>query len=217
MEYCLSVKRKHTSTLEKWAYTDGTVYYLDRTAVEKESSKRRALGAHVWRRADNRDALYEDCIGPSNYGKGQGVPVKVWGMLACGVLHVHVLDHGESMDKHVYSELIEDFFGDWCGNCEHLVCDFERCLRSDEALHALSKTCLKLVPDYPRCSQDFNAIENAWAILRERLDETVPVHLESRDEFIKRLNTAVRLGYKLVEDDCRPYTQFRMTILETRD
>jgi hypothetical protein len=43
-----------------------------------------------------------------------------------------------------------------------------------------------------KCSQDPNSIENAWAILRERLDETQPVTLESRGEFVKRLFAAVR-------------------------
>ena len=41
-------------------------------------------------------------------------------------------------------------------------------------------------------SQDFNAIENAWAIVKERLDQTMPTELESRDVFIKRLKAAVR-------------------------
>ena len=49
---------------------------------------------------------------------------------------------------------------------------------------------------YPRSSQDFNAIENAWAILKERLDETVPVNLESREDFVKRLKAAVRWANK---------------------
>ena len=60
-----------------------------------------------------------------------------------------------------------------------------------DAVLALETAGLKLV-DFPKCSQDFNAIENAWAILRERLDETQPVALESREEFVKRLFAAVR-------------------------
>ena len=58
------------------------------------------------------------------------------------------------------------------------------------------KPSLKLVDGYPRSSQDFNAIENAWAILKERLDETVPVNLESREDFVKRLKAAVRWANK---------------------
>ena len=169
------------------------MFYLDRTDDEHEHSKRRALGTHVWRRSDNKDALYEDCIGPSSYSKGQGIPFKVWGMLACGVLHIHVLAEGESMDKHVYSDLVENKFEEWCGSCEHLVCDYERCLRSEEALISLRKaTNLKLVEDYPKTSQDFNAIENAWATLKKRLDHTMPVKLELKEDFVKRLHNVVR-------------------------
>ena len=135
--------------------------------------------------------MYQDCLGPSSYSKGQGIPVKVWGLLACGVLHIHVLDHGVSMDRYVYAELVEDKFDQWRGNCEHVVCDHERCLRTEDAVLALETAGLKLV-DFPKCSQDFNAIENAWAILRERLDETQPVALESREEFVKRFFAAVR-------------------------
>ena len=191
VKYCLAVKRKHQSTLDRYAYTDGTLWYLDRTKSEAEESKQRALGTHVWRRADNADAMYHECLGPSCYNKGQGIPVRVWGMLACGGLYVHVLDEGQAMNEDVYVELIEDKFDDWCGNCEYLVCDYERCLRSSSSLHALGKTPLKLVDGYPKVSQDFNAIENAWAIMKERLAETQPTTLEGREDFIKRLHAAV--------------------------
>ena len=77
--YCRAVKRKQVSTLQKWWYTDGIVFYLDRTEDESESSQRAAFGTRVWRRSDNRDAMIQDCIGFSSYNKGQGVPVRVWG------------------------------------------------------------------------------------------------------------------------------------------
>ena len=93
------------------------------------------------------------------------------------------------MDTVLYTELIEDKFDSWRGNCEHLVCDFER---SEEAVQALRKVDLKLVEGYPKVSQDFNAMENAWKIVRDRLDETMPVKLEARADFIKRLKAAVR-------------------------
>ena len=51
---------------------------------------------------------------------------------------------------------------------------------------------LKLVEGYPKVSQDFNAIENAWGILKQRMLETLPTHLESREGFIRRLRAAVR-------------------------
>ena len=95
-------------------------------------------------------------------------------MLAMGVLHIHILEEGESMNQLVYAELIEDKFEDWCGNCECLVCDYESCLRSDTALHALSKTSLRLLDPYSVSSQDFNAMENAWGDLAT--PEPYPAH-----------------------------------------
>ena len=89
-------------------------------------------------------------------------------------------------------DTIEDKFEEWMGNCEQLVCDYEGCLRSDAAVHALEKINLPSVEDYPVSSQDFNAMENVWAILKQRLDETVPKALESREDFVKRLKSAVQ-------------------------
>ena len=95
------------------------------------------------------------------------------------------------MNTDLYVDLVEDKFEEWVGNCEHLVCDFERLLHSDLALMTLEKIGVKLVEDYPVSSQDFNAIENVWKELKQRLDVTMPVKLESRDEFIERLKVAV--------------------------
>ena len=206
VKYCHGVKRKHEATLLKWAYTDGTVYYLDRSEAEHANTVRRALGSHVWRKSDNSDAMYEECIGPSAYNKGQGMPVRVWGMLAGGKINIHILEEGEVMDTLLYVELIEDMFPLWRANCEHLVCDFESCIRSSQAVRALQKIDLPLVDDYPPVSQDFNAIENAWAILKERLDETVPISLESRDDFIIRLRAAVQWANRTRSDQLEYYS-----------
>ena len=88
---------------------------MDRTEDEAEHSQRRALGTHVWRKSENEDAIHQDCIGPSSCSKAQGIPVKIWGMLACGVLHIHILDEGENMDTTNYVELIEDELDEWMG------------------------------------------------------------------------------------------------------
>ena len=191
VQYCQAVKRKRTTTLESWAYTDGTVYYLDRTEAEFEESGVAALGPFVYRRTDRRDAMFQDCLGPSSYRKGQGSPVRVWGMLACGRLHIHILDEGEVMNQDLFVDLVEDKFERWAGNCCYLVQDFERCLRTELSVAAIRKAGLELVDGYPRCSQDFNAIENCWHILKERLDETIPKQRETREAFIKRLRGAV--------------------------
>ena len=189
--YCDMVKRMHQSTLDRWAFTDGTVFYMDRTGEEHEHSQRAALGPMVWKQKDGGDALYADCVGPSKYKKAQGRPVRVWGMLSEGTLKIEVLAEGDVMNKELYSHLVDDKFSDWLGVCDYLVQDFEACLRSDEALEAFDRVGVKLVPGYPRVSQDFNAIENAWFLLRQRLDETMPKAMETRDDFIGRLNQAV--------------------------
>ena len=69
--------------------------------------------------------------------------------------------------------------------------DFERCLRCPGPLAAFAKLSVGLGADYPRCSQDLNAIENARAMLRDRLFETMPAHAQSRADFIARLRHAV--------------------------
>ena len=65
--YCQKVLLMHNQTLLQWAYTDGTVFYLDRTAAENEETQMAALGSFVWRHTDHRDALFQECLGPSTY------------------------------------------------------------------------------------------------------------------------------------------------------
>ena len=122
----------------------------------------------------------------------KGEAVRVWGLLANGLLFIHVLDKGDVMNSEIYSEIVEDMFPDWLGPCEYLVQDFERALRTQASRDAIKRSGLKLVERFPTSSQDLNAIENIWRLLRERLYETMPTTLESRDGFVKRLRAAVR-------------------------
>ena len=75
--------------------------------------------------ATGHDGLYEECVGPSAYWKSQGTSVRVWGLLAAGILFITVLPEGEVMNQYVCSVLIEGYFEDLSGNCEYLVCDYE--------------------------------------------------------------------------------------------
>ena len=192
LAYCRSTIRKHEASLALWGYSDGTVFYLDRTREENEDSQVAALGTHVWRRADGRDSMFKDCLGPSTYKKAQGHPVRIWGVLAEGTLNIHILEEGEVMNQELYVDLIEDKFEEWLGGCCYLVQDFESCIRAPQSLKALKRIGVELVEGYPRCSQDFNAIENCWDLLRERLFETMPKGLEGRDAFIVRVRQAVQ-------------------------
>ena len=189
--YCRVVLNMWQATLDLWAYTDGTVFYLDRDPDELEHSQRAALGKMVWRHSDHRDAMFQECLGPSTYKKAQGHLVRVWGMLSEGSLKIHILEQGEAMNAELYEELIDESFEDWLGACKYLVQDFERCLRSPGPLQALKSVGVQLVEKYPRVSQDFNAIENCWRILRDRLSRTLPSNFETREDFIGRLKQAV--------------------------
>ena len=189
--YCNWVKRLSGSYLSRWMYTDGAAWYLDETQDDVQQTQRRALGPMVWRKADGSDSLDEDVIGPNLYRKSQGPAVKVWGLLSEGKFRMHVLPHGQNMDRFYYAELIEDFVDKHRGNCDLLVQDFEKCLRSEEPREAMRAVGIQMVIRYPKVSQDLNPVENCWNILRDRLYETQPTGKEARDQFIERLKKAV--------------------------
>jgi hypothetical protein len=65
---------------------------------------------------------------------------------------------------------------------------------TEGALAAFKRVGVELVADYLRSSQDSNAMENAWDLLRRRLDTTLPRALEDRDSFVARLWEAGRFA-----------------------
>ena len=193
------VLKRTMSTLKRWAFTDGTSFYLARTAAEQEQSVRAALGPFVWRMADGSDALYEDCLGPSSYKKGQGRCVRIWGLLLAGSLFVFVLPEGECMNRWWYEWLLLKQFPKWIAKAlgrrrkpTYLVQDHEKALWTAEPRSAMKRIGLKLLTMFPKCSQDLNAIETAWRELRSRLYDTEPMEMETRAEFVARLRGAVR-------------------------
>lgn len=192
------VKRQPGTHLRRWAYTDGTVFYLGRTAQEAEQATRGSLGPMVWRRTDGSDALYEDCVGPSAYWKAQGTPVRVWGLLANGKLHVTILPANECMNRWWYEWIVRERFPKWIKDSfgvqkrgVNLVQDHEKCLWAGEPRMAMGSIRINLLENYPKCSQDLNPIEEAWRELRQRLYDTQPTDMEGRRGFIVRLRSAV--------------------------
>ena len=191
------LKRRRTS-LSRWVYTDGTVFYLARSVAESESKKRAALGPFVWRQANGSDALYEDCVGPSSYAKAQGKPVRIWGVLAAGRLFIYVLPAGQVMNRWWYEWLVRRRFTSWIGQAfaarastHFLLQDHERCLWTEEPRSAMADTGLSLLENYPKCSADLNPIETAWREVRARLAATEPEGMEDRASFVRRLRQAV--------------------------
>ena len=199
LDWAAWVLARNTVTLARWAYTDGTTFYLARSGTELSSKARGALGSFVWRQAGGHDALFEDCVGPSSYWKGQGQPIRVWGLLVVGMLFITVLPAGQAMNRWWYAWVIEKKFPSWLRTAlkskarkgVYLVQDHERALWTQEPRQAMRDQGIELLENYPKCSQDLNPIETAWREVRARLNVTMPTHHESRDQFICRLRSAV--------------------------
>ena len=191
--WVLRLKRAY---LRRWVYTDGVSFYLARTMDEQDEAVRLALGPFCWRYATSRDAMHQDCVGPSAYRKAQGLAVRCWGLLNHGRLYLHVFPEGTYMNRFMYRNLILRKFKKWCRGVRSplLVQDYEKCLRSKEARAAFKKVKITVLDQHCKHSADLNASENAWAILRARLAETVPLGKktwEKRPGFVRRLQRAV--------------------------
>ena len=199
------VLRMHASSLSRWAYTDGTTFFLARGADEGGQKRRAALGPYVWRQATGSDGLYDDNVGPSLYAKAQGLPVKIWGFLANGHLDYWVLPADPEkpskktahMNGETYHRLVTSKFADWRRSCFgddepcRLVQDHEKCLWVEKNLRALRQAGCEAMGDYPKSSPDLNAIEEAWNMMRQRLESTEPVDFEDRPAFLARLRRCV--------------------------
>jgi hypothetical protein len=99
---------------------------------------------------------------------------------------------GEAMSRWWSLWLIEHRFPLRVGNCDRVVQVYEKRLRCEEPMDAFRTITVHLVDEHPKHSQDLSAIDNAWKIVRDRLDETMPTWLETRDDFIVRLRNAVK-------------------------
>ena len=143
IEYCNWILSKQQRTLDRFAYTDGTTFYLARGPAEFADKQRAALGKYVWRMSSGKDGLHGDNIGGSLYAKAQGKPVKIWGFFANGRLQYYVLpedvdDKGKkrttNMNIDRYRWLIDCKFAIWRRACfgddrpVSLAQDHERCL-----------------------------------------------------------------------------------------
>ena len=187
------VKAQRAAYLRRWVFTDGVSFFCSRTAAEHESSTRAALGRFVWREPSSKDALFRDCVGPSSYVKGQGALVRMWGLLVHNKLYICVLPQGVALNRHVYTGIISNHFSRWLRRVRRpiLVQDHERALWCDEPRAAMEEVGITVLEKHPKHSADLNAIENVWALLRERLAATLPPTTESRAAFVSRLRAAV--------------------------
>ena len=58
-------------------------------------------------------------------------------------------------------------------------------------LRALREAGCEVIGDYPESSPDHNAIEEAWNLVRQRLESTEPEEFEGRPAFVARLRRCV--------------------------
>ena len=93
--------------------------------------------------------------------------------------------------EHKFTQWLPRAFGRRRAKKACLVQDHERCLWSNSSRDALRGASIKLLENYPKCSQDLNPIETAWREVRARLAVTEPVRMEARKEFVRRLRAAV--------------------------
>lgn len=192
---------------KRYAFVDGTAYYLALCESQAEDQGRRRLGQFVWRDAAGKDGLFTDCVGPSLYAAKQGKPIKVWGFLCMGHLCIEVLPEDSStksgtahMNAWRYQEMIDKYGKKWLRECHGgtlprsttLIQDHERCLWTKDSIACLAANNLHVLDNYPVNSPDLNPIECVWAHLRRVLDSGAPAGVESRPAFIKRLRAAVR-------------------------
>ena len=63
--YCRWLLKLTAEEARRFAYTDGTTFYLARGPGEGEQKQRAALGPCVWRMASGKDGLWDENIGPS--------------------------------------------------------------------------------------------------------------------------------------------------------
>ena len=82
--------------LKRFAYTDGTVFYLARSEAELEDKTRLCLEPYVWRMANGKDSLWDANVGrpcmPRPRGSqsrfGASVPMAAWNIGFCQKMDV---------------------------------------------------------------------------------------------------------------------------------
>jgi transposase len=199
--------RQPVEDIARFAFIDGTCYYLALSQTQAEDKERGRLGQHVWRDAEGKDGLFTDCIGASLYAAKQGLPVKVWGLLMNGHLCICVLPEDPTtksgtahMNGPRFQAMMDRYGKKWLRECNDgklphcvsLIQDYEKCLWTKDSIACLRAHHMRPLENYPASSQDLNVIECVWAHLRVRLNKSAPTGIEGRAAFIDRLRRAVR-------------------------
>lgn len=104
-------KKMGPKGLAKMGYTDGASIYIAKSQSQQRNKHMAALGPFVYRQ--EHEGLLEGCVGPSDYAKGQGEPVKFWGLLYKGQLKIHVMPRGQHTNGKYYAKIISEKMQKW--------------------------------------------------------------------------------------------------------
>ena len=138
--YARWLLRQRRTLFKRFCYIDGSSFYLARTYDELGDKQRKSLGTHVWRMSTHKDGLFSDNVGPSLYASAQGKPVKIWGLLANGVLSYQVLPADGERTTHMnggrFRDMLRTKTREWLHQSYgrrrpgllYLIHDHERCL-----------------------------------------------------------------------------------------
>ena len=206
LDWCDWVLKRPQAELNRYAYVDGTTFYLAATPEQSEDKQRAALGKYCYRMSTGEDSLEDRNVGPSSYAKAQGLPVKIWGFFCDGRLEYYVLPkdvtpQGRLTTQHMngvrYRAMVEKHFATWRKKClprggrVFIVKDYEKFLRAPDTIAAETRAGCDQVAKYPKSSPDMNAIEGWWRKLKLYLEEREPSGRETREAFVRRLRRAV--------------------------
>ena len=81
-----------------------------------------------------------------------------------------------------HAALVRRYYGSWAGECPVVFHDGEKV-----AHHKVGVECAT----FPPYSPDLNPIENAWGMLKQRLEATKPTGWEREKAFKRRVRNAV--------------------------
>jgi hypothetical protein len=221
LSYARWLKKQPRAEFRKFAFQDGTAFYLARGPQDAEEKKRLKLGQFVWRMANGKDGLWNDNVGPSLYAHAQGTPVKIWGCLANGVFSYWVLpecrktengkkrkgtthmnmDRYQKMMRSQGRKWLRASYGRRVPKCVWLIQDHEKCLWNEVSVSTAAKQGFTVLTKFPKCSPDLNVIEWFWARLKQLLGKNAPVKFEKRGAFLARLRRTVRSMNKNMHEE----------------
>ena len=91
----------------------------------------------------------------------------------------------------IHASTVRKHYAAWAGWAQGIVHDGERALWAPAAKRAYKEAGVPPLK-HPPTSPDMNPIENAWALLDRRLEETRPETFEPENKFRARVHAATR-------------------------